>query len=62
MKLEINLDWLKGKRTYIMILVDAIDQLGVYEGWWADSPLRYIAEFVLTGASLRAGLPTAPKA
>jgi len=61
MKFEIDLAWLKGKRTYLMIMVDAIDQLGVYEGWWADSPLRYITEFALTGAAFRAGLPTAPK-
>jgi len=59
MKFEINLDWFKGKKTYIMIAVDAVDQFGVVQGWWTDSPLRYIAEFVLTGGALRNGLPKA---
>ena len=59
------LEWLKGKKTYIMIGVDALDQIGVVQGWWDENRAREIAEFVFTAAFLRAGVeksgPIAPK-
>ena len=50
------LTWLRGKKTYVMIAVDAIDQVGIAQGWWEESKLRAIAEFVLTVGFLRAGV------
>lgn len=50
------LDFLVGKKTYIMIVVDALDQLGVALGWWDEAKIRYIVEFALTAGFLRAGV------
>lgn len=54
--MTIDLSFLKGYRSYIMLAADTVDQLGVLQGWWMESPLRYIVEFVLTGAAFRAGM------
>lgn len=48
--------WLRGKKTYIMILVGALDQVGVLYGYWEASHLREIAEATFGLAFLRAGV------
>jgi hypothetical protein len=50
------LDFLVGKKTYIMIVVDALDQLGVALGWWEEARIREIFEAALTLGFLRAGV------
>jgi hypothetical protein len=50
------LDFLVGKKTYVMIVIDALDQLGVTLGWWDEAKIRTIIEFVLTAGFLRAGI------
>jgi hypothetical protein len=50
------MEWLRGKKTYIMIAVDAADQLGITLGWWPESRLREIFEFILTGTAVRLGI------
>lgn len=50
------LDFMVGKKTYIMIGVDALDQLGIALGWWDEAKVRNIVEFVLTAGFLRAGI------
>lgn len=50
------LDFLVGKKTYIMIGVDALDQLGVALGWWDSARIREIVEAALTLGFLRAGV------
>lgn len=50
------LDFLVGKKTYIMIAVDALDQLGVVQGWWEGARVREIVEMALTLGFLRAGV------
>jgi len=50
------LDFLVGKKTYLMIAVDALDQLGIALGWWEEAKIRNIIEFVLTAGFLRAGV------
>ena len=50
------LEFLKGKKTYVMIVVDALDQVGVTQGWWDESRLREIVEFLFTAGFLRAGI------
>jgi hypothetical protein len=50
------LDFLVGKKTYVMIAVDALDQVGIAMGWWEEAKLRNIVEFVLTAGFLRAGI------
>ena len=52
------LDFLVGKKTYVMIGVDALDQLGIALGWWEEAKIRTIVEFVLTAGFLRAGINT----
>jgi hypothetical protein len=39
-----------------MIIVDALDQVGVLHGWWDESRLREIVEFAFTMGFLRAGV------
>ena len=50
------LEFLRGKKTYIMIGVDALDQVGIALGWWEESRLREIVEFAFTMGFLRAGV------
>ena len=50
------LEFLRGKKTYVMIAVDALDQIGVAQGWWDESRIREIAEFMFTAGFLRAGI------
>jgi len=52
------LNFLVGKKTYIMIGVDAIDQLGIAQGWWDEARIREIIEGALTLGFLRAGINT----
>lgn len=52
------LDFLVGKKTYIMIVVDALDQLGIAQGWWGEARMREILEGVLTGFAARAAINT----
>lgn len=49
-------EWLKGKKTYIMILVGAVDQIGVTQGYWDEGRLREIAEATLGFIFLRMGV------
>ena len=56
------LDFLVGKKTYIMIGIDALDQLGILWGWWEEAKLREIIEAALTVGFLRAGLNTSAPA
>ena len=50
------LEFLRGKKTYIMIAVDALDQVGIAQGWWEESRLREVVEFAFTMGFLRAGV------
>ncbi len=50
------LDFLVGKKTYVMIVIDAIDQIGIAQGWWEEAKLRHIIEGALTLGFLRAGV------
>lgn len=50
------LDFLVGKKTYIMIGVDALDQLGIALQWWDEARIREIVEGALTLGFLRAGV------
>jgi hypothetical protein len=52
------LDFLVGKKTYVMIVVDALDQLGIALGWWDEARVREIVEAALTMGFLRAGINT----
>ena len=50
------LDFLVGKKTYVMIVVDALDQVGIALGWWEEAQVRTIVEWALTAGFLRAGV------
>lgn len=50
------LEWLKGKKTYIMIVVGAIDQIGVLQGYWDANHLREVVEGAFGLIFLRAGI------
>jgi hypothetical protein len=50
------LDFLVGKKTYIMIVVGALDQLGIALGWWDEARIREIVEAAFTLGFLRAGV------
>ena len=50
------LEFLRGKKTYVMIAVDALDQVGVAQGWWEGSRIREVVEFMFTAGFLRAGI------
>ena len=50
------LDFLVGKKTYVMIVIDALDQVGIELGWWEEAKLRSIVEMALTLGFLRAGV------
>lgn len=52
------LDFLVGKKTYMMIAVTALDSVGVQQGWWAEGGLRQVVEMALAAAFLRAGVNT----
>lgn len=56
--------FLAGKKTYVMIAVDALDQIGVAQGWWEGSRVREIVEAAFTAGFFRAGVtksgPTQP--
>ena len=56
MKFEFNTEWLKGKRTYIMIAVAALDKIGELQGWWAPEAMRQLVELALYGTFLRMGV------
>ena len=56
MKFEFNTEWLSGKRTYIAIVVAAVDQIGALQGWWAPEGLRQLTELALYGTFLRMGV------
>ena len=56
------IEWLKGKKTYIMILVGALDQIGVLYGYWEANHLREIAEATFGLAFLRAGVSSSAPA
>lgn len=49
-------DFLSGYRTYIMIVVGAVDQIGTLNGWWDANHLREVVEGALGLAFLRAGM------
>ena len=49
-------DGLAGKKTYLMIAIAVIDQIGAAQGYWAASHMREIAEGALGAAALRAGV------
>lgn len=53
------IEWLQGKKTYIMILVDCVDQIGVQNGYWEANAIRHIVEFTFTAGFLRAGIDNA---
>lgn len=48
--------FLTGKKTYLMIVVDALDQIGVAQGWWEGSRIREIVEAAFTMGFFRAGV------
>lgn len=50
------IEFLRGKKTYVMIAVDALDQVGIALEWWSESRLREIVEFAFTAGFLRAGV------
>lgn len=50
------LDWLNGKKTYLMAVVYGLDAMGSQLGWWAADSARSIIEQVLTIVFLRAGV------
>ena len=50
------IEFLAGYKTYLMIIADALDQVGVLHGWWDESRLREIVEFAFTMGFLRAGV------
>jgi len=56
------LNFLVGKKTYIMIAIDALDAVGVLQGWWDEGKMRHIIELALTGAAYRAGINTSSPA
>lgn len=55
-KLTAVIEWLKGKKTYIMIVIGAVDQIGVLQGWWEADHLREIIEGAFGLAAARAGM------
>lgn len=59
------IEFLQGKKTYIMIGVAALDALGAAQGWWEENSVREIVEGALTFMFLRMGVtksgPVAPK-
>ena len=50
------IDFLQGKKFYIMVAIDALDQVGVYQGWWDEHRIREIVEGLFTAFALRAGV------
>lgn len=51
--------WLQGKKTYIIAVIAMIDAGGAALGWWEESSFRNLAELVLGGVALRAGVKKA---
>lgn len=48
--------FLAGYRTYILIVVGTIDQVGVQLGYWSENNFRAIAEAALGLAFLRSAV------
>ena len=46
--------FLSGKKTYLMIVIDALDAFGVVQGWWDEHRMRTIVEGLLTGMAATA--------
>lgn len=49
-------EWLRGKKTYILAVVIMIDELGAAKGLWAPNHVREVIEFALAGTALRAAV------
>lgn len=47
---------LEGKKTYIIAVLAAIDAFGQYMGYWQEDRFRDMAEMILFGVALRAGV------
>lgn len=56
------LAWLQGKKTYIIIIVGAVFNIGVAAGWWTpDSPLWELINTILVFlgiGAVRSGMKT----
>lgn len=50
------IEFLAGRKTYIMIVVGAVDQIGTLYGYWEANHLREIVEAAFGLAFLRAGM------
>lgn len=46
--------FLSGKKTYVMLVVDFVDGVGVLQGWWEPSTLRHYIEGFLTSVAVTA--------
>ena len=47
---------LDGWKTYLMIVITVVDQIGAQKGLWAADQLRELIEIALGAAALRAGV------
>lgn len=50
------LDWISGKKTYIMAGVYGIDAIGAQLGWWGADSVRSTVEMVFTAIFMRMGI------
>ena len=42
------LEWLQGKKTYIIIIIGALFNVGIAAGWWSmDSPIWELINTIL---------------
>lgn len=48
--------WLAGKKTYLMIVIGALDQYGALQGWWTSDEFRQLIEATLGLTFLRMGV------
>jgi hypothetical protein len=50
------LDWISGKKTYIMAAMYGLDAVGAQLGWWAADSVRSTVEMVFTAIFMRMGI------
>lgn len=50
------LEFLNGKKTYVMGIIYALDAFGSQLGWWSADTARTVIEQVLALFALRAGV------
>ena len=54
--MQVFVDFINGKKTYIMIAVAAVDAVGAQLKWWEADSIRQIVEAMFTTIFLRMGV------